>query len=360
MQITSAKSTLRKRQKSKIALVSQRQRRKHVSYCFIYEFEDLIADVESIDIFSSINSSQKLNQIYLEQDYQLFFSVFAQPWEICSLNRLQNNWRDKCQKAVCYLIEVWQSYLEGNEHLLEPLKQFDHIFLGVRNEVENVAKITGRPCSYLPPSIDSLKFCPYPTLSHRSIYVLSMGRRSPITHQALMDLAQQEQIFYYYDTIRNLEARNNREHRTLISNLAKRSRYFIAHRANINEDFKTKGKEEVGYRFFEGAAAGTVMLGEHPTHEEFYKHFDWQDAVIKIPFDAPDIGDLIAELDEQPERLARIRKDNVVNSLLRHDFVYRWQEILAKVGLKPTPKMLSRETALSKLAWSIENSNCRC
>ena len=383
MQITVAKPAVSVEQKSRVALFSHRELNKHVAHCFIYEFEDLVADVENTSIFAPTNSLNKLrkintlanlftkstrfanlitpqfNPIVFQEEYELFFAVFSHPFEVFDLNYLSHNWRNNCQKAVCYLIEVWDIFLQGREFLLEPLKKFDHIFLGVRNGVEKVAQVTGRPCSYLPPSIDTLKFCPYPVLPHRGIDVLSIGRRSPITHQALLDISQRKDLFYYYDTIRNLEAINNQEHRSLVSNLTKRSRYFIANRPNVDENHKTKGKEELGYRFFEGAAAGTVMLGEHPTHEEFYKHFDWQDAVIRIPFDASEIGNIIAELDEQPERLARIRKDNVVNSLLRHDFVYRWREILNKVDIEPTPKMLARETALSKLAWSIENS-CRC
>ena len=381
MQITIAKPTVSVEPKSRVALFSHRELNKHVAHCFIYEFEDLVADVENVSIFAPTNSlnvprkintlaniltkstrfadliTPQYNPIVFQEEYELFFAVFSHPFEVFDLNSLSPNWYQNCQKAVCYLIEVWDIFIQGREFLLEPLKKFDHIFLGVRNGVEKVAQVTGRPCSYLPPSIDTLKFCPYPALSHRGIDVLSIGRRSPITHQTLLDISQRKNLFYYYDTIRNLQAISTREHRILMSNLAKRSRYFIANRPNVDENYKTKGKEELGYRFFEGAAAGTVMLGEHPTHEEFHKHFDWQDAVIKVTFDAPDIGDLIAELDEQPERLARIRKDNVVNSLLRHDFVYRWQEILAKVGLKPTPKMLSRETELSKLADGIYHEN---
>ncbi len=92
------------------------------------------------------------------------------------------------------------------------------------------------------------------------------------------------------------------------------------------------------------------MIGDYPATEAFHKYFDWPDATIRIPFDAANIADIIADLDAQPERLARISRDNVVNSLLRHDWVYRWQEVLEIVGLKPTSEMLSREAHLKNLA----------
>ncbi len=379
MQSILAKPTLSLDRDSRIALLSHRQQSQHVSQCFIYEFEDLIAEVEKIDIFAPTKSYQlsrrinnlinrftkskllanlitpPLQPIVLDQEYQLFFSVIASPYQVFALNYLPKNWRDKCQTAVCYLIETWDTYLEGKEYLLEPLKHFDHIFLGHSNTVEAVARITGKPCSYLPPSVDTLKFCPYPNPPQRSIDVCSIGRRSSITHEALLELAQKENRFYHYDTIRNLEALDTNEHRSFTCNLLKRSRYFLTNKPNVNENFKTKGKEEIGYRFFEGAAAGTVMIGEHPTHEEFYKNFYWPDAAIRVPYNSNDIGKIIAELDSQPERLAKIRKDNIVNSLLRHDFVYRWREILETVGIEPTPKMLHREAKLKKLSEIIHH-----
>jgi hypothetical protein len=57
-------------------------------------------------------------------------------------------------------------------------------------------------------------------------------------------------------------------------------------------------------------------LGYQPAFE---KNFDWSDAVIEIPFDCSNIADLDAQLDHQE----RIRTNNIVNSLLRHDWVYR-------------------------------------
>ena len=92
------------------------------------------------------------------------------------------------------------------------------------------------------------------------------------------------------------------------------------------------------------------MIGTPPICEAYTTYFNWQDAVIEIPYNAADVADIIAELDAQPERIKRIRQDNIINSLLRHDWVYRWSQILDKVGLEQTPEMLSRQTYLKNLA----------
>ncbi len=88
------------------------------------------------------------------------------------------------------------------------------------------------------------------------------------------------------------------------------------------------------------------MLGVPPNCKPFAQNFDWEDAVIKIPYDAPNIAETINELDSQPERLQKIRTDNVINSLLRHDWVYRWEQILATVGLDSTPAIAARKANL--------------
>jgi spore maturation protein CgeB len=111
-------------------------------------------------------------------------------------------------------------------------------------------------------------------------------------------------------------------------------------------------KDELSSRFFEGAASGTIMLGEPPETTDFQANFGWEDAVIRVPFDCSDIASVITKLDKQPERLKHIRENNVVNSLRRHDSVYRLKEILNKSGLEATPKMLAREDTLNKLAQS--------
>jgi len=127
----------------------------------------------------------------------------------------------------------------------------------------------------------------------------------------------------------------------------------MANAAKIDREFETHGQSEIGNRFFEGAAAGTVMIGVPPTNEMFRKHFDWPDAVIEVPFDCSNIAEILADLDSQPERLDEIRRNNIVQSLLRHDWVYRWKEILDIVGLQPTPAVYAREQRLKKLAQDV-------
>lgn len=381
---------------SRVLIASMREVATLVAYCNLYEFEDVISNLVEADVikFSRHGEFDSYRRIYkalnktiasestarkitnwarkkkdlqsVEREYHLFLVSFNSPYDLFMLFSLKD-WRKRCRKAVCYIDEFWKNDIPKSQYLLNLLKDFDHIFLGTQQCVEMLGEITGRPCTYLPPSVDTLKFCPAPLKPQRSIDVCNLGRRSPIIHQSLIEIAEKGQLFYYYDTITapkvtnsskqiTFNVNNHREHRLLLANLLKRSRYFFANRARVNEPDITQSTDEISCRFFEGAAAGTIMLGEPPRNEEFKKYFDWPDAVIQVPFNSQEIVSIITELETQPQRLERIEKNNIINSLLRHDSVYRLEEIFGKVGLELTAGMLSRKYKLKSLANSLQKA----
>ncbi len=163
-------------------------------------------------------------------------------------------------------------------------------------------------------------------------------------------------LFYIYDTIQDLYMADYRNHRSLYTNFLKRSRYMIVNKAKFDLTGKSNPQEEVGPRFYEGAAAGTIMLGVTPRCTAFTQNFDWSNAVIEIPFDCANIADIIADLNQQTDAIDKIRKDNITNSLLRHDWVYRWEKILETVGLDTTPQIQARKATLQNLAQMVNKS----
>jgi hypothetical protein len=365
-----------------VLLLSMRRLADLVAFCLQYELEDVVMDVTGADrveagdrpALERSRRAYKLARlatgsgrvaracaprpatVSLERDYELFFPVFNHVHELFALATVPD-WRRRCRVAACFVNELWPHLLPG--YLLELLSQFDHVFLGVRHSVEDVARIVGRPCTYLPLATDVLRFAPSAEAPARAIDVCNIGRRSPVTHDALTCLARKGRIFYFYDTVaasgagqkqRTFHVDDPAGHRLLLASLLKRSRYFIANRGRINEPEFTRGQDEISGRFYEGAAAGAVMLGEPPRTREFERQFDWPDAVIPLPFDSPDVGRRLAELDQDPKRLARIRRDNVANAALRHDWVHRIRTVFETVGLPPTEAMRARERRLQALA----------
>lgn len=366
-----------------VLLLSMRRLANLVAYCIPYEFEDVIAQVTGADrvdvgnkaalelsrrAYKLVRMTSRSRQlaralapspstVELRHEYELFFPVFNDPHELYALAAIPD-WRARCRLAACFIIEVWTESLP--RYLLEFLDQFDHVFVGMKHCVDKVARIVGRPCSYLPLAADVLRFCPESASSARFIDVCNIGRRSAITHQALLSEANVRKRFYYYDTFaggigkeqkqRTFRVADHREHRLLLAQLLQRSRYYITHRSRINEPEYTGQWEEISARFYEGAAAGAVMLGVAPTTDEFRNLFGWPDAVIHAPFDCPDIERVLCELDQNPRRLDLIRSRNVHHAALQHDWVYRLRTVFQTLGLPATSGMREREQRLAAVA----------
>ena len=363
-------------------LLSERRVADLAAFCLAYEFEDAFAaitDAQRIDVtdLPSLKLSRRVyklarlasgsprlarqlapyprNKVVLEGDFELFFPVFNNAHELYSLATIPN-WRQRCRKAGCLIDEVpWPHTLP--EYLLELLSAFDHVFIGTPQSVKDIARITGRPCTYLPLAVDVLRFAPPSCDQPRPIEVCNIGRRSPVTHQALLDRAERQQSVYYYDTVaasgadlrdRTFRVDSPNEHRRMLATLLKHTCYYIANRGYVN--YPTGGHDWISARFYEGAAAGTVMIGEPPRTEEFKQQFDWPDAVIHVPFDSPDIGRIITDLDGDPERLRAIRRNNVREAAQRHDWLHRIQVVFDILGLAPTEKMHARAKRLERIA----------
>jgi Glycosyl transferases group 1 len=367
----------------KVLLLSQRRISDLVAFCLAYEFEDAfqaVTDAERIDAtdFASLEFSRRAYKLMrlasgsprlaarlaplprgkatLTGDFDLFFPIFSNAFELYSLATIPD-WRRRCRKAACFITEVWTDQLP--EYLLELLSEFDHVFTGLQHCVDDVARITGRPCSYLPLAADVLRFAPASPDQPRPIEVCNIGRRSQITHHALLENAARRHIFYYYDTVaasgadlkqRTFRVDNAQEHRVMLATILKHSRYFIANRSHVNNPEFTAGRDEISARFYEGIAAGTVMIGEAPRTEEFRRQFDWPDAVIHLPFDSPDVGSILADLNSDQERLATVRNRNLREAALRHDWLHRIRTVFDLLGLAPTEKMRRRAEQLAQIA----------
>jgi hypothetical protein len=92
------------------------------------------------------------------------------------------------------------------------------------------------------------------------------------------------------------------------------------------------------------------MVGEPPRTDDFKRQFDWPDAVIHVPFDAPDISRILSELNGEPEMLAAIRHNNARQAALRHDWLHRIQCVFETLGLTPTEEMRARAQRLDDIA----------
>jgi glycosyl transferase family 1 len=369
-----------------VLLLSERRIADLVAFCLAYEFEDVVAavtDAQRIDVTDrpglelsrrayrlarmacgSPDLARRIapyprSRVTLDRDVDLFFPVFSHADELYSLATIPN-WRKRSRKAACFIVEVRSDRLQP--YLVELLSAFDHVFVGFRHGVPDLARLTGRPCTYLPYATDVLRFAPASFDQLRPIHVCNIGRRSAVTHQALLDHAERRQGFYYYDTVAasgsNLLDRTFRvdvphEHRRMLATILKHSQYFIANRSYVNDPNWRADRDEISARFYEGAAAGTIMIGEPPRTKEFKQQFNWPDAVIRLPFDSPDVGRILADLDADAQRLRAARRGNVREAALRHDWLHRLQVVFETLDLAPTERMMARAQRLEQIASQV-------
>ena len=357
----------------RVLVFSQRHLNNALFRCPLYEFEDIICEMDSADILapragerfafryqlakrfawhSPIVLNPGVPQTELSHEYDLFFAACGSPVDLLLVNTVKN-WKTACKKSVCLLDELWITEMSRCKYLLKILSDFDVVLPYYSQGVSELHERTACRVVFLPPGLDSLAFCPFPNPPTRVVDVYSVGRRAQATHQKLLETATTRPMLYLYDTIAGSTTNQPKEHRALFANLAKRSRYFIVNPGLIDRPDVRGEQSEMGYRYFEGAGAGTIMIGERPKNREFDELFDWPDAVIELPYGSDRIDEVIRELDSQPERQEQIRKRNVVEALTRHDWAYRWETVLETVGLEPLAGLVDRIAKLKKLARSL-------
>src|SRR5208282_5407911 len=194
----------------------------------------------------------------------------------------------------------------GHRHWLHALGQFDFVFVGLRGTVSALSQAVNRPCYWLPGGVDALRFSPLPEPAARVIDVYSIGRRYEGIHHEMLKAAERCELFYVHDThvnVAHTEVYDHQQHRDLFAKIAKRSQYFVVAAAKMDALDERRGQVEIGHRYYEGAAAGTVMIGDAPDCEAYRELFGWPEAVVQIQPDGSDIMAVLSDLGSDPQRM---------------------------------------------------------
>lgn len=292
-----------------------------------------------------------LKPVRLSRQYDLFVMTCSWHTEPLYVNAIRR-WKDHCKTSVCWISEFWANRVRQHRSWLHLLNEFDHVVIGVRAPIKALEDVLGRRCHYVPYGVDAIRFSPYPQCPERVIDIYSIGRRFEAMHQALRKVAAEARMFYMYDTLQsaNSSAPDHRQHREMLASVAKRSRFFVVAPGKSNVPDETQGEVGLSSRYFEGAAAGAVMIGQSANCEPFRELFGWPDSVVEMNQNGSDVAEVIRTLHADPERLAEISRRNSFEALMRLDWAYRWKEILSIAGLEPQPAMQAREERLRDLA----------
>jgi spore maturation protein CgeB len=299
-----------------------------------------------------IYANPGLKKVRLTRDYDAFIVVCDVWTDLPSINAIER-WKDHCRISICWIDEMWAAAIPKYKYWLHALSQFDYVFVGFKGTVSALSQAAGRRCHWLPRAVDTLRFTPWPDPPDRVIDVYSIGRRREGIHRELLRAADQRKLFYVHDTTMDgaaVEVNDHRQHRNHFANMAKRSRHFVVAPGKMDAFSEIQGQVEVGARYYEGAAAGTVMIGEAADCEAYRDLFGWPEAVIEICIDGSDLASVLSDLASDPERVAAIGRRNAAQALLRHDWVYRWIEMFRVAGIEPSPGMMARARRIKEMA----------
>jgi hypothetical protein len=297
----------------------------------------------------------QMRQIDLDTDYEigLFMCQFSK--ELTNISQVRN-WRARTKFAAAFVLETWSSQFEKRKADLRILDQFDHVFVLNASSIPELKRYTSAPISFLPTAADSLAAYPPGGMSDRVIDFFSMGRRREEVHQLLLRKARAEKLLYIYDIWGSMTANNWAEARAANADMVRHCRYYIAWDPVAVSPAKDNiiGKERaISTRYFEGSAGGAILLGSRPTSPEFDELFDWPDAVLEISPEGGDLHEVLAAFEADGDRVRMAREANIANALRRHDWAFRWEQILKAAGLAPSGAHVKRIEEMALMASQI-------
>lgn len=295
----------------------------------------------------------------LEGEYDLLFFVCQFIEEVQEIEQVRG-WRERSRRAVVFLLEGWTSTFPDYPRELAILSRFDHVFVLNGSSVEDLRRRIAAPVSQLNTATDAILAAPQTPAPARAIDMICFGRWRDDHHRALIRHAAEGGLFYYYDVWRGLRSDDWPAVRLRNAQLIRRARHYLVWEPDAWHQPRRDGTGRdvaLSTRYFEGAAGGSILVGSAPAGcPEFDAAFDWPDAVIEL---GDDPCGVMRALDADPQRMLRIRGQNVTNSLRRHDWAHRWAEVLATLGEAQTEAHVARLARLDLMAAQIDTQTAR-
>lgn len=358
----------------RILLISMRGLNPFLSHANLYEFENLAASLDRIDIFAPASfgevegtrgliskTRRRINEELVRRlgskdaagaPYDIVL-VFFQSMSDLELLRPLHRWTSLGRRSAIVFQECWATSIVPGRSDFERLNHFDQIFLTMAGSIAPLERCLQTPVAELPFGVDAGLFSPIRPGRARNIDFYAMGRRHDGMHADLIAHARTEEFFYAYDSLR-MSGRTLYndvfEHRLLTSRMIQNTRFFAVSRGRFDTPDLIANQDEVNPRYYEGASAGATLVGAVPQTRRFDELMGWTDAVIPFDPEQQEIVPFLEDLGSQTERLETARRSGVRECLTRHDWMFRWRTLLQTLGLDEPASLARREEELHKRA----------
>lgn len=245
---------------------------------------------------------------------------------------------DQFDLRVGYLLDGFEP------HYLKqpPLAKLDHLFVIGSQLAEQIRSLYSTNVSWLPLGINTLPWGNYS--NNRSIDLMGYGRMNETVHARLQqhfNRADSDRM-YFHSTFTCTDVRNPKEHIALQIKLLKRSKINLCF--EVSNIHRFLGRSPLLYRWLEGWAAGSAIVGTRPRDPEVAALMDWPDSTLELPPDAEEWIPFLESLLDDEAKLAEISHRNYRECRLRHDWRYRLRDLFNIMHL-PIPQTLEQELA---------------
>ncbi len=357
-----------------VLVVSMRGYQRLPAYTAWFEFEDLIVEWEDAEIlelpFGLLDQSfrwpravyQALRAIGVNEEaalklpsrspkplrasYDLIIVTLSSFFDLFAGNGLRSLLTPG-GKLVAMVIESWPSEVKQRATRIEPIGQFDEIYMGLSSGSAALTKYLDRRIRYLAPAGDVLSSRSV-SYGRRSIAAVNPGRRSTSQHQLLLDACAKDGRPYIYDTISGGEVMDHRSHRQNYNSLLRQSELLVCNYAKFDRPEVIGETRDLPGRLYEGLAAGNVLAGQLPPQLEEGGIGLGEAVIVQLPLNGKSqrLDDVL--LDEGFLREAKRKNHRIAAS--GHDWVHRWAAILRDLGLEPTSNAVARLDSLAAMA----------
>jgi Glycosyl transferases group 1 len=306
-----------------------------VSYGMVIDFENAVAKASDAD-FVAVPMYSRRAQVQDVLGGNLRRSVRAprSRYDVCLLVAMNAYWLPSIQyvrnlrtiadRVVVYLFDSWTSDLAKLRTLDRVWSLVDELFVSFSHSVEEYAAHLPCRLHYLPQAIEPRWF--HTQRRAKPIDVLSVGRRLPMVHHALLELSRSRDLFYFYQTHVAPQAIDLSENQELLGRLCRSARVHVSWSVDRTNPERLSEKGAITARWFESAASGAVVIGSAPATQEFQRLFPYPGFVRELDADPARTEEALdAALDDRCEDERLALAEHVRRT---HTWAGRWHEIL--------------------------------
>jgi len=240
---------------------------------------------------------------------------------------LFTKWSAGCSKKVLYLYDTLPAqYPLIRKHFSDGT--WDLLITSFEDAVGDLERETGRKWHSIEQAADEKLFVPIP-YNQRSIHFSSYGRRFPKVHEVLKDFCRTNNLYYDFTTHdgKHPVAEPAELYRQYAWHMTQ-SIFTFSWPVELTNPARAGHLRPITCRWFEAAAAGTILIGKAPANNKFDLFFD-KDLVHPIdPDSAPEeIKKTLQHLWERREVL--FQKANIFAQQHRTRLV--WKERVERI-----------------------------